>query len=94
MPHAIIVIIGNQVEAWKTFDSVVQEGVPRVALVDTYCDEKKEAVMAAEALPNLDAVCLDTPSSRRGDFRKNISEVRWELDLRHHEKKESSFLEG
>jgi nicotinate phosphoribosyltransferase len=85
MPHAIIVIFGNQVEAWKAFDSVVQKDVPRVALVDTYCDEKKEAVMAAEALPHLDAVRLDTPSSRKGDFQKIISEVRWELDLRHYE---------
>ncbi|PWB64335.1 MAG: nicotinate phosphoribosyltransferase, partial [Deltaproteobacteria bacterium] len=46
-------------------------------------DEKFEALRAAEALGDtLAAVRLDTPSSRRGDFRKLIQEVRWELDLR------------
>jgi nicotinate phosphoribosyltransferase len=57
--------------------------VPRTALVDTFCDEKFEALMAAEALgERLNAVRLDTPSSRRGNFRKIVEEVRWELDLR------------
>jgi nicotinate phosphoribosyltransferase len=30
----------------------------------------------------LSAVRLDTPGSRRGDFRRILQEVRWELDLR------------
>src|SRR3990172_500449 len=30
----------------------------------------------------LAAVRLDTPGSRRGDFRRILQEVRWELDLR------------
>ncbi|WP_297495646.1 nicotinate phosphoribosyltransferase, partial [Thermococcus sp.] len=56
---------------------------PRTALVDTLCDEKFEALMAAEALSErLSAVRLDTPGSRRGNFRKIIEEVRWELSLR------------
>ena len=39
----------------------------------------------AEALgKDLYAVRLDTPKSRRGDFRKILEEVRWELDLRGH----------
>src|SRR3989442_10958166 len=59
------------------------KGVPRIALVDTYCDEKTEAVMAAEALGKaLYGVRLDTPSSRRGNFPEIIKEVRWELDSR------------
>lgn len=82
MPHALIIVVGDQVEAWKAFDSTVEEDVPRVALVDTYSDEKIEAVMAAEALKKLDAVRLDTPSSRRGDFAEIVREVRWELNLR------------
>jgi nicotinate phosphoribosyltransferase len=37
----------------------------------------------AEALrERLAAVRLDTPGSRRGDFRRILQEVRWELDLR------------
>ncbi len=38
--------------------------------------------MAAEAMKDLDAVRLDTPSSRRGDFAELVREIRWELDLR------------
>lgn len=83
MPHALILVIGDQVKAWKYFDEVVEEEVPRVALVDTLCDEKFEALMAAEALgKRLNAVRLDTPSSRRGNFKRIIEEVRWELDIR------------
>ena len=56
---------------------------PRIALVDTFYDEKVESVMAAEALgKRLYGVRLDTPGSRRGDFARIIREVRWELDIR------------
>ena len=83
MPHALILTVGDQVKAWKYFDEVVEPEVPRTALVDTLCDEKFEALMAAEALgERLTAVRLDTPGSRRGNFRKIIEEVRWELNLR------------
>jgi nicotinate phosphoribosyltransferase len=83
MPHALMIMFGNQVEAWKAFDEVVSPDVPRVALVDTYYDEKAESVMAAEALKDsLYGVRLDTPGSRRGNFVDIIREVRWELDMR------------
>lgn len=82
MPHALIVVMRDQVAAWKAFDSVIDKEVPRVALIDTYSDEKAEAILAASALRELRAVRLDTPSSRRGDFEDIIREVRWELDLR------------
>jgi nicotinate phosphoribosyltransferase len=86
MPHALIIVFGDQVEAWRAYDEVLSPEVPRVALVDTYWDEKVEAVRAAEALGGrLGAVRLDTPGSRRGDFAGIIREVRWELDLRGHE---------
>ncbi|WP_297489899.1 nicotinate phosphoribosyltransferase [Thermococcus sp.] len=83
MPHALILTVGDQVKAWKYYDEVMPPEVPRTALVDTLCDEKFEALMAAEALgERLNAVRLDTPSSRRGNFRRIIEEVRWELNLR------------
>jgi nicotinate phosphoribosyltransferase len=82
MPHALIIAVGDQVKAWKFYDEVVEEGVPRIALVDTYCDEKTEAVMAAEAVKDLYGVRLDTPGSRRGSMETLVEEVRWELDIR------------
>jgi nicotinate phosphoribosyltransferase len=83
MPHALILVLGDTVEALRGFDDAVAGDVPRVCLIDTLQDEKFEALRVAEALgKSLDAVRLDTPSSRRGDFRKILREVRWELDLR------------
>ena len=85
MPHALIICFGEdrQKEAWKAFDEVIAKDVPRICLCDTYYDEKKESIMAAEALgDSLRAVRLDTPTSRKGDFRRIIEEVRWELDIR------------
>jgi nicotinate phosphoribosyltransferase len=83
MPHALIIMLGDQVKAWKAFNQAIEKDVPRVALVDTYFDEKTEALMAAEALrKRLTGVRLDTPSSRRGNFAEIVREVRWELDLR------------
>lgn len=83
MPHALIVVFGDQVKAWKAFDEVVPTSVQRVVLVDTYEDEKKESIMAAEALGNrLWGVRIDTPRSRRGDLIEIVREVRWELDIR------------
>ena len=83
MPHALMIMFGDQVKAWKAFDEVIDLDVPRVALVDTYCDEKREAILAAEALNDkLYGVRLDTPGSRRGNFVEIIREVRWELDAR------------
>lgn len=82
MPHALIITVGDQARAWKYFDEVVSKDVPRIALVDTYCDEKTEAVMAAETVKGLYGVRLDTPGSRRGNMAEIVREVRWELDIR------------
>lgn len=81
MPHALILTLGEE-EAWKKFDEFVEEGVPRIALIDTFGDEKFESIKAAQILKDLVAVRLDTPSSRRGNFEDIIREVRWELDIR------------
>jgi len=82
MPHALIICFGNQIDAWRSFDEVVDDSVPRTMLVDTYYDEKTESILAVENVERVDAVRLDTPSSRRGKFRKIIEEVKWELKIR------------
>jgi nicotinate phosphoribosyltransferase len=83
IPHALVLLFGDTVEALKAFNEVVDPKVRRVALIDTLQDEKFEAIRVAEALgKDLYGVRLDTPSSRRGDFYQIISEVRWELDIR------------
>ena len=85
MPHALMIAFGrgNQEQAWQAFDEAVDEDVPRIALCDTYSDEKDEVVRAVEALGDrLSGVRLDTTSSRRGDFRHICREVRWELEAR------------
>jgi len=83
MPHALIIVMRSQKDAWMAFDEVMPPDIPRVCLVDTYLDEKIEAIMAADLLKDrLAAVRLDTPQSRKGDFAEIVREVRWELDLR------------
>ncbi|MGQ9646232.1 MAG: nicotinate phosphoribosyltransferase [Thermodesulfobacteriota bacterium] len=83
MPHALILLMGDTVEATKAFEEVIEPKVKRVSLIDTFNDEKIEAIRVAEALgEKLFGVRLDTPSSRRGDFQKIIEEIRWELNLR------------
>ncbi|MDD5243870.1 MAG: nicotinate phosphoribosyltransferase [Syntrophorhabdaceae bacterium] len=83
MPHALILIIGDTVDATLAFDEVIDKKIKRVALIDTFNDEKVEALRVADALKEkLYAVRLDTPSTRRGDFLKILEEVRWELNIR------------
>ncbi len=88
MPHALLLCFGNgnQEAAWRAFDDTVDESVPRIALCDTFSDEKDEVLRAAETLGDrLDGVRIDTTGSRRGDFRHIVRELRWELDARGHE---------
>lgn len=83
MPHALIQIVGDPEKAWKLFEKEAPKEAARIALVDTFWDEKTEAVRAYEVLgKRLWGVRLDTPASRRGNFRQIIEEVRWELNIR------------
>lgn len=83
MPHALVQVIGDQVKAWRLYHQTVPRKVRRTVLVDTFWDEKTEAIKAFETLgKNLWGVRLDTPASRRGNFREIIEEVKWELKIR------------
>ncbi|MEM0489834.1 MAG: nicotinate phosphoribosyltransferase [Ignisphaera sp.] len=82
MPHALIIMFRDPVKAWKAFDEVMPPDVPRIALVDTFYDERVESIMAVQALGNkLWGIRLDTPRSRRGDIRMIIEEIKWTLKL-------------
>ena len=83
MPHALIQVIGDSKKAWKAFNESMEKDVPRIVLIDTFSDEKQEAISALALLgKSLDGVRLDTPKSRRGDLRRIIEEVRWEMSIR------------
>lgn len=83
MPHALMLVAGDTVKAVEWFDEAVDPDVPRVALIDTFNDEKFEAIRVAERFGDrLEAVRLDTPGTRKGDFYEIFRETRWELDLR------------
>ncbi len=83
MPHALIICFGSTVEAVKAYDEVLAPKIKRVALIDTFLDERFECINVAEALgKKLFAVRFDTPSSRRGNFYRLLEETRWELDMR------------
>lgn len=82
MPHALVIVMQDHKKAWQAFDEIIDKSVARVALCDTYLDEKTETLMASEAVKDLFGVRLDTPGSRRGNFKEIIQEVRWELNLR------------
>src|SRR3972149_5498410 len=83
MPHALVILMGNSVEATKAFHEVIEPKVKRGALGDTFGDEKFESLAVAEVMGDkLYGVRLDTPASRRGHFLRILEEVRWELDIR------------
>ena len=82
MPHSLIIMFGESENAWKSFDKIVDKDVERVALIDTYLDEKVEAIKACNAVKDLYGVRLDTPSSRKGKMEDIIGEVKWELFIR------------
>ena len=83
MPHSLVLMLGDTVVAAQAFDEIIDRAIRRVVLIDTFGDEKVEAVRVAEALGDqLYAVRLDTPASRRGDLVGILREVRWELNLR------------
>ncbi len=82
IPHGLVLILGDSASAMLAFDEVIEKEVKRVAIVDTFGDEKFEALENAELLDkNIYAVRLETPSSRRGDMLQIAREVRWELDI-------------
>ncbi len=82
MPHALMIVfkhaMGDHSLAWRFFDEAVPGDVPRIVLADTFLDEREEVELAIKSLGNkLAGVRLDTPSSRRGNMRDIVNEVKW-----------------
>ncbi len=83
MPHSLILCMGSTIDAIRAYDEVLDPKLKRVALIDTFQDEKFETINVAEALRDrLYAVRFDTPGSRSGNFYRILEETRWELNLR------------
>ncbi len=81
IPHALVLVLGSTAEAARAFDEIMEPGVPRTIIIDTFDDEKFGALLAARAIPeSISAIRMDTPGNRRGDFLDLMREVRWELD--------------
>ncbi len=82
IPHALILLIGDTVEAFDFFNRAAKKGIPRIALVDTFGDEKVETIRLARRFSKaLKGIRIDTPASRRGNLRSIIEEIRWELGI-------------
>jgi nicotinate phosphoribosyltransferase len=84
VPHALMLLMGSNDAAFKAFDRVIEKDVPRIMLIDTFSDERTAALEACRSVNDLKGVRLDTPGSRRGNYKELINEVRWELDMNGH----------
>ena len=81
MPHSLVLIFGDTVDAAVAFDRHIAPDVPRIVLVDTFKDEAEEALRVAHALGDrLYGIRLDTPSERGRVTADLVHEVRARLD--------------
>jgi len=81
MPHSLVLIFGDTVEAAIAFDRDLEPDVPRIVLVDTFKDEAEEALRVAHALGDrLYGIRLDTPAERGRVTADLVHEVRARLD--------------
>jgi nicotinate phosphoribosyltransferase len=81
MPHSLVLIFGDTVEAALAFDRHLEQDVARIVLVDTFKDEAEEALRVAHALGDrLYGIRLDTPSERGRVTADLVHEVRARLD--------------
>jgi nicotinate phosphoribosyltransferase len=81
MPHSLVLIFGDTVEAALAFDRDLGPEVPRIVLVDTFKDEAEEALRVAHALGDrLYGIRLDTPSERGRVTPDLVHEIRARLD--------------
>ena len=81
MPHSLVLIFGDTVEAALAFDRDLEADVPRIVLVDTFKDEAEETLRVAHALGDrLYGIRLDTPAERGRVTADLVHEIRARLD--------------
>jgi len=81
IPHTMILVFGDTVEATLAFDRHMPPEMNRIALVDTFKDEAEESLRVAAALgERLWGVRLDTPAERGCVTPDLVKEVRARLD--------------
>ena len=81
MPHALVLIFGDTLEAARAFDAAIPDEVARVVLVDTFKDEAEETLRIAGAFgERLWGVRADTPAERGGVTPELVKELRARLD--------------
>ena len=82
MPHALILVMGDTLEAAQAFDRSQGPEVPRIVLVDTFKDEAEESLRVARAMrERLAGVRVDTPWERGRVTAELVKEIRARLDL-------------
>jgi nicotinate phosphoribosyltransferase len=85
MPHALLLMVGDTLEAAAAYDRVMPEAAPRVVLVDTFHDEVEEALRVARAMGGrLDSIRLDTPRERGGVTPDLVREMKVKLSQAGH----------
>jgi len=81
MPHSLVLIFGDTVQAAEAFDRDLDADVPRIVLVDTFKDEAEETLRVAHALGDrLYGIRLDTPAERGRVTADLVKEIRARLD--------------
>lgn len=82
IPHALVLNMGNTVDAALAFDKYIDASILRSVLVDTFKDEAEEALNVASVMgQKLTSIRLDTARERGGVTADLIKEVRAHLDL-------------
>lgn len=78
MPHALILVLGDNKKAFKSFDEIVDKKIPRICLIDTSGSPIAELEDALETLKeNLKGVRIDS-----GNLKTIGKEIRWFLNLK------------
>src|SRR6059036_1903261 len=75
IPHALVLLVGDTLETARAFHEVIDPAVRRVALIDTFQDEKFEALRLAAGLGMPSGRCVSTRRVR-GEGTSPVSSKR------------------